>query len=82
MLYVLALSNYTENTCRFLTKLRPFTTLILKRYGRKISTFLEKELALLLDRSLSRDNGTLAEPLASKQYTQTCLDYFKFASNG
>ena len=64
MLYVLALSNSTENTCRFLTKLRPFTTLILKRYGRKISTFLEKELALLVDDSLSRDNGTLAEPPA------------------
>ena len=64
MLYVLALSNCTENTCRFLTKLRPFTTLILKRYGRKISTFLEKELALVVDHSLSRDNGTLAEPPA------------------
>ena len=64
-IYVLALSHCTKNTCRFLTKLSPFTMLIFKRYGRKISTFLEKELVLLVDRSLSRDNGTLAELPAS-----------------
>lgn len=64
-IYVLALSHCTKNTCRFLTKLSPFTMLIFKRYGRKISTFLEKELALLVDLSLSRENGTLAELPAS-----------------